>query len=139
MSRIMGIDYGQRKVGIAISDELHLFAKPYVTITNRSRAELDLQLADIIEKERVTKIVVGIPYHLDGQASKQTEHILRFINHLHNQFQIPVTTYDERYSSEEANEILIKKKVSIKKSKEKIDQIAASIILQSYLNSIEKE
>ena len=138
MSRIMGIDYGQTRIGIALSDELQLFASPYQTLINRSRSEIEEQLQQIIDRERVTKIVVGLPYYLDGTPSKQTERILQFIRELQDLFSVPVVSYDERYSSAEANEILLRKGLPSKKNKEKIDQIAASIILQNYLNSVEK-
>ena len=134
MSRIMGIDYGQNRIGIAISDELQLFATPYQTLTNLNKEAIFTQLRQIIEKEQISKIVVGLPYFLDGTPSKQTERILKFIKEIQTCFSLPVETFDERYSSVEANKILIKKGISIRKSKEKIDQIAASIILQNYLN-----
>ncbi|MBW6516673.1 MAG: Holliday junction resolvase RuvX [Candidatus Cloacimonetes bacterium] len=138
MSKIMGIDYGQKRIGVALSDELQMFASPYSTIINTNREEIILKLTEIIQKEGVIKIVVGVPYYLDGTSSKQTEEVLRFIRHLKNNLTLPIETFDERYSSSEARDILNKKKKTVKESKENIDQIAAAIILQNYLHSEDK-
>ncbi len=134
MSRIMGIDYGKKRIGIAVSDELRLFARPYNTIYNTHYTAVYTELSNIIEREKIDRIVVGLPRHLDGSASKQTDQVLSFINKLKDKLAIPVDTFDERYSSCEAQEILLRNKVSLKANKDKIDQIAAAVILQNYLN-----
>jgi|SRR5690554_3505312 len=141
MTRVIGIDYGQRRIGIALSDELQLFATPFYTITDNSNnlEKICYDLIEIIEKEKVSSIVIGLPSHRDGSPSRQTKAVEKFIRTLRQLTDLPIVTYDERYSSVEANELLIRKGISIKKSKEKIDQIAAAIILQNYLNSKERE
>lgn len=138
MSRIMGIDYGKSRIGIAISDELEIFATPYKTIKNTSVHEILAKISQIIERENIGAIVIGLPYHQDGSASQQTQEVEKFIRTLKQNFDKKIDTFDESYSTVEANEILIGKGVSIRKSKEKIDQIAAAIILQNYLNNKKK-
>ena len=144
MKPILAVDYGQSRVGIAISDELQLIASPYATLPNSEHliAEID----KIIEQEDIGLVVIGIPYHLDGSKSEQTESILKFITELSSSLSVQVTTYDERYSSIEAKDIINKnrntrKKLSPKRhkqDKENIDRIAASVFLQHYLNDMER-
>jgi putative Holliday junction resolvase len=129
----MGIDYGQKRIGIAISDELKMLAAPYKTLQNTKRSSVLIELQAMIDRENISDIVVGLPLHQDGSASKQTEQVLSFIRSLEQNLTVPVATYDERYSSAEAQKMLLKKKSSLKVLKNTIDQFAAAIILQSYL------
>ena len=138
MSRIMGIDYGQKRIGIAISDELKIFAKPLLTIINDKDEDVTKQIEELVKRESIAKIVVGLPLHPDGNPSEQTKIVERFILRLRQHINTPIFTFDERYSSTDAHEILKRNHLSIRKSKEKVDQIAAAIILQNYLNTVEE-
>ena len=141
MTRVMGIDYGQKRIGIALSDTLQLFASPCLTIINNKNSieEICQEIVRIAEREKIGTIVIGLPLFQDGTPSKQTGEVEKFIRALKKVCILPIATFDERYSSLEAKEIVIRKGKSTRKSKEKIDQIAAAIILQNYLNSKESE
>lgn len=136
MSRTMGIDYGKKRIGIAISDELKLFAYPYTTITNTNNKDVFANLKDIIESNKISDVVVGLPFHDDGKPSDITELVNRFVDSLKNHIEIPVSTFDERYSTCEAREILVRNKITLKQSKALIDRIAAAVILQNHLDSL---
>jgi len=141
MKRILAIDYGSKRVGLALSDPLKLISSPYKTIINNGLNLLIDELKTIIATENVEEVIVGLPLYLDGKNSKQTNIIQKFIEKIRSELCVEITTYDERYSSAEAKELLLlnhhshkKSNRSNRKNKGIIDQIAASIILQNYLN-----
>ncbi len=137
MGKILAVDYGDKRVGIAISDELMISSAPLTTLFNNDK--LLTSINEIILNEKIMLVVVGLPTHYDDSPSEQTMKVKKFIKRLRKTISIPIETFNERYSSSEANEILIAQGVSSKKAKEKIDQIAASIILRNYLENREKE
>lgn len=137
MPRYIALDYGNKRVGIAISDEIPLFASPYKTIINEGHTPVIDTITEIIEKENVERIVVGLPSYYDGEESPQTLIVKSFIEELENRIEIPIVTYDERYSSQEAiAHLKSKKQKATHKKKGLIDQMAATIILQGYLDSL---
>ncbi|MCD4797123.1 MAG: Holliday junction resolvase RuvX [Candidatus Cloacimonetes bacterium] len=133
--RIMCIDHGETRIGIALSDPLQIISRPYKVISNTNDNTL-AEIKKIIEKENVGKIVVGLPVNFEGEDTIRTGEVREFVERLKKKISIPVIFWDERYSTVEANEILKKKKYSIKESKSVIDKVAASIILRDYLDSI---
>ena len=140
MTRLIALDYGSKRIGIAISDPLQLFARPYKTVIHNKLSDTLLTLQEIIRLEEVSKIIVGLPYHYDGAESPQTEQEKHFIAELKKHVNIPIETFDERYSSQEAVELFAHKKIKLdKKNKELIDQMAATVILQGYLDAIHNE
>ena len=133
----MALDVGEKRVGVAISDKTRVIAQNLMTL-NRKNLKDDLKtLKNIVEEKKVHLIVVGLPLNMNGTLGKKAEEILKFKDLIERKIGIDVETYDERLSSKEAEAILIKADISRKKRKEKIDKIAAQIILQSYLNSKE--
>jgi putative holliday junction resolvase len=138
MSRILALDYSKNRVGLAICDQLRITVTPYKTIKNRSMPETLAELETIISQERVNLVVIGIPYHFDGSASKQTNLVKAFIESAKEFLKTKIDTFDERYSSSEAKEIMLKGNYSLQKDKDKIDQIAAAIILQNYINNFNR-
>jgi len=130
--RIMGIDYGDAHVGIALTDPLQIISHPYKVISNIEN-NLFIELEEIIQSEKVGKIVIGLPYNLKGRDSLQTLEVRKFANRLKQKVAIPIVFEDERFTTIEANETLKKLHYDIKKSKKLIDMIAASIILKNYL------
>lgn len=133
--RIMCIDHGETRIGIALSDPLQIISRPYKVISNTKDNTL-AEIKKIIEKENVGKIVVGLPVNFEGEDTIRTGEVREFVERLKKKISIPVIFWDERYSTVEANEILKKNKYSIKESKSVIDKVAASIILRDYLDSI---
>ena len=138
MNRILAIDYGMKKIGLALSDPLKIIAKPFNTIDNISYEDCLIQLKNIIKEYSVNEIVVGLPITLKNTFSEQTNLVKDFIDSLKNDLIIKITTIDERLSSIEAKKSLIQQGIKTGHNKKEIDKTAAAIFLQSYLNSIEK-
>ena len=138
MNRILAIDYGMKKIGLALSDPLKIIAKPFNTIDNVSYEDCLIQLKNIIKEYSVNEIVVGLPITLKNTFSEQTNLVKEFIDSLKNDLIIKITIIDERLSSIEAKKSLIQQGIKTGHNKKEIDKTAAAIFLQSYLNSIEK-
>lgn len=133
--RIMCLDYGDIRIGIAMSDLLQTIASPYDTYT-RVNLEADLNyFKNLVKAQDVELIVIGLPYNMDGTCGERIEVTKEFGNLLSETLGLEVKYVDERLSSVEAEDILAQAKVPAIKRKGLIDKIAAGIILQSYLNS----
>mgnify|MGYP001246576179 FL=1 len=135
MNRILAIDYGDVRIGLAMSDLMQIIAKPYKTIKNTDRNEIFIQLENIIEENNIGKIIVGLPITLKGGHSEQTNKVLSFVKELKLYMKIDIDTYDERLSSFQAKKSLILQGIKTGHNKEQIDQTAAAIFLQGYLDS----
>jgi putative holliday junction resolvase len=131
--RIMGIDYGEKRVGIAVSDPMRIFSKPFTVLQNNKN--IFDKLKKIIREQDVQKIVLGLPVHPDGNESEKTEEVKQFAIELKGQINTPLIFFDERYTTQDARKILITEGCSIEDSKQKIDMYAASVILKNYLES----
>jgi putative holliday junction resolvase len=133
--KILGIDYGESRIGVAISDETGIMAQGLTTLKRKNR-QADLQaLGDVIEKQQIERIVLGYPLRIDGSAGIQCEKVSRFAALLERTFHLPVICWDETFSTKEAEEMMFQMKVKRGKKREMVDRIAASIILQDYLNA----
>ena len=132
----MGLDVGTKRIGIAISDELGWTAQGVKTLDRRHKESDLTEIRDIADQYGVEKIVVGLPKNMDGSLGPQAEMALGFVQELREILDIPIITWDERLSTVEATKILIKGDLSRKKRKQKVDMIAAGLILQSYLDSL---
>ncbi len=137
--RILGIDIGTKRIGIAISDELGWTAQGIKTL-HRSNGESDLgEIRDIAREYGVEKIVVGLPRNMNGSLGPQAEMALGFVEELKEILGVPIITWDERLSTLEATKMFIRADLSRKKRKRKIDMTAAILILQSYLDSLARK
>ncbi len=133
--RSMGLDYGSKTIGVSVSDELGITAQGKGTI-KRTDLRHDLQkIMEYIEKYQVEEIIVGLPRNMDGTFGSRAEKTQQFVNFLNNNLDLAVKFWDERLSSREAERLLIKADLSRARRKKVIDQVAASIILQTYLDS----
>jgi len=135
MSRLLAIDYGLKRVGIAVTDTLQIIASPLTTVPNK---ELKSFLSKYIEDENVEKVIIGLPKNLKNEDTHATQPVLKFIDQFKKRFpNIPIITIDERFTSKMAFQSLIDSGASKKtrRKKENIDQISASIILQDYMVS----
>ena len=133
--RIMCLDYGDVRIGIAFSDLLQTIASPYDTYT-RKNLDADLQFfSDLAKQKDVELVVIGIPYNMDGTAGERVTVTKQFADLLSQKLGVNVEFVDERLSSVEAESILAEAGVPAIKRKGLIDKIAAGIILQNYLNS----
>ena len=135
MNRILGIDFGERRIGISISDSLNIIASPLMVIDRKKIIKYLDKIRSITIENDVGLIVVGLPITLKGTLSKQTEKTLNFIDELSQKVDIPIKTIDERLTSLEAEKILIQKGVKTGHNKSQIDQLSAIIILQEYLDT----
>ena len=133
--KILGLDYGEARIGVAVSDIFGMVATPMETICEKNR---DLQLkktAEVIAGNNIGKIVVGYPKRMDGTIGHRAEYTKAFAEELYEKTGVEYVLWDERLSSTEAHRILEEGGVSGKKRKTKVDKIAAVIILQGYLDS----
>lgn len=130
----MGLDIGSQTIGVAISDELGVTAQALKTLRRRSKQEDLQELSSLVSQFDIGKIVVGLPLNMDGSQGKQAERVLTWAGTLQQTLQISVVTWDERLSTVSASKILLEADLSRKKRKKVIDQVAAVIILQGYLD-----
>ena len=135
MNRILGIDYGEVRVGLALSDLTQTIAKPFKTINYKNFDDLLYQLKMIIIENKVCKLVVGLPYNMKGEDTKQTIKVKEFISFLEFNLSYDIAFIDERLSSIEAEKTMHKMNIKTGHNKSDIDKIAASVILQEYLDS----
>ncbi len=134
MSKYLALDYGEKRIGLAISDPTRTIARPYQTLTVTSLKKLISKLQKIIESENITKIIVGLPLTLKGTDSRKTEEVREFVRELQSRLSVPVETADERLTTVQAHSTLhaLGKKPS--KHRDRVDQYAAVHLLQTILD-----
>ncbi len=135
MNRVLGIDYGDRRIGLAISDPLFIIAKPLRIIDRKKTKNYYQEILKVKTEYNIEKIVVGIPLKLNGEHTFQTKLVYEFINQLSAIYDGEIITIDERFSSISAKNYLIEQGIKTGHNKGKIDELAAAIILQEYLDS----
>ena len=135
MSRILGIDYGERRIGLAISDPMGIIAKPFKTLDRKIIPDYISEILDIVAAQDIHKIVVGLPLTLKGEYSSQTKVVQDFIDKLMQTGETSVVHIDERLSSVAAERSLQEQGVKTGHEKGRVDETAAAIILQEYLDS----
>lgn len=136
--RILGIDYGAKRIGVAICDELGITAQALAVIERKNKNKDFETIGNFIKTYGVEKIVIGYPLRLDGTAGIQCEKVDAFIRNLETLFSLPVIRWDEAFSTKEAEEIMREANIRIKKKKGVVDKIAAGMILQGYLDHLRK-
>jgi putative Holliday junction resolvase len=134
--RILAIDHGSKRMGIAVSDELKMIAQPHGYIPAAPFAEFLAKLKELLHEKEVEMVLVGMPRNMDGSYGPAALKVQEFVATLKTAVTVPIQTWDERLTSAQANRFLIEGNVRREKRKEKVDQMAASILLQSYLDSI---
>lgn len=133
--RILGLDYGDRTIGVALSDELGWTAQG-IEVIRRKSEETDLErLRQLSVQFQVEEIVVGLPKNMNGTLGPRSEASMAFARILENELGLPVQLWDERLTTVSATRTLIEADVSRKKRKQVVDKIAAQLILQNYLDS----
>jgi putative Holliday junction resolvase len=132
--RILALDVGEKRIGLAVSDPLGITAQGLGVVTRRSR-EADLaHLLTVARQYQVQEIVVGLPRHLDGRPGRLAPEILDLARALGEALGVPVTPWDERLTTAEAERLLIAADLSRRRRRRVVDQLAAVLILQSYLD-----
>lgn len=138
MERILGIDVGDKRIGIAVTDPLQITAQGVMTYRRKTRDD-DLEaFREIIEKYELKKIVAGLPLNMDGTESAQTRKTQNFCQFIKKRLNVEIIYIDERLTSSWSEKILIEGNVSRKKRKEFIDTLAAQMILQSYMDRADR-
>ena len=132
----MGIDYGRKRTGVAVTDPLKIIAGNLATVPTHTLMQF---IKDYLSREQVERIVIGQPTQLSGEPSESMKYITPFVNRLHKELpDMPVVMYDERFTSTIAHQTMIDggMKKSDRRDKSRVDAIAATIILNDYLHSI---
>ncbi len=132
--RILGIDYGDKRVGLAVSSPVGFIAQGLPTIERMDGKDYLEELADIIKEKEVGVIIVGLPKNMNDTIGEKAEEVLGFVETLKSKFNLPVHTVDERLTTVRAHRAMTAAKMSKKGKKKRVDMIAAQFILQSYLD-----
>jgi putative Holliday junction resolvase len=136
--RILCLDYGEKRIGAAICDELGMTAQGLPTIIRKTKKhDLDI-LGNLIKSYNVEKIVIGYPIRIDGSEGIQCEKVNRYSVLLSKIFSLPIIKWPETLSTKEAEDILMNSGVRWQKRKKMVDKLAACLILQNYLDSVDK-
>jgi putative holliday junction resolvase len=132
--RVLAIDHGTKRIGVALSDEMGMIAHPVETLPAEPFDMLLSRLKDLIKEKQVGLVLVGMPRNMDGSYGPAALKVQQFVTVLKEAIVIPVQTWDERLTSTQANRLLIQADVSREKRKGKVDKMAAAILLQSFLD-----
>ena len=133
--RVLALDVGARRIGVAVTDPLGITAQGLDTIQRKNKRTDFAQLESVIQKYEVTELVVGYPLRLNGEIGIQAEKMTLFAEELKKRFPIPVHLFDERLTSTEANRVLRESEISIEKRAAAVDRMAAVLILQAWMET----
>ena len=139
--RVLGIDYGERRIGLALSDATGLLASPWKSLTHTGNLQMAAgQLAAIIaelarEEDGLGAVAIGLPRRLSGEASDQTARVRQLVELLAAEVSVPIALVDERLTSHEADELLARREHDWRKRKQNLDAMAAALILQDFLDN----
>lgn len=142
--RVLGIDYGERRIGLALSDATGLLASPWKTIAHDGRLEtaVDRLLGEVRllaqEADGLSALVIGFPRRLSGEPTGLTERVQTLTTRLREAAGVPVVLQDERLTSREAEEVLARRERDWRRRKARLDAMAATIVLQDYLDSLDR-
>src|SRR5215831_4764714 len=134
--RILALDHGSKRIGIAISDELKVIAQPLEFVPAEPFADFLACLKQLLVEKEIELVLVGMPRNMNGSYGPAALKVQAFVAALGKAVTIPIKTWDERLTSVQANRLLIQGNVRREKRKDKVDQMAAAILLQSYLDSL---
>jgi putative holliday junction resolvase len=134
--RILAIDHGTRRMGIAVSDELGMLAHPLEYIPAEPFSKFLARLKELIQQKQVDQILIGMPRNMDGSYGPAAMKVREFVAVLQETIALPIKMWDERLTSAQANRFLIQADVRRRDRKEKVDKMAAAILLQSYLDTL---
>jgi putative Holliday junction resolvase len=135
MMRVLALDVGDKRIGVAISDPSQVLARSLKVIQRSSRQEDLAAVARLVEEYEVERVVVGYPRSLNGTVGEQAEKVERYAADLAEVLDVPVLLWDERFSTVSAERLMRKAGLRGKKKRERVDAVAAAVILQDYLDS----
>lgn len=133
--RILALDVGQRRIGVAISDPTQTLARSLVVLNRKDDSQALKRVAAVVEEEGVERVVVGYPLSLNGGVGTQAERVGRFARSLAQILEVPVELWDERYSTVDAERILREQGIDGRRRRRRVDATAAAVILQDYLDA----
>ena len=136
LKRWLGLDLGHVRIGVALSDPLGLTAQPLTVLKSAGTQKDIAAIGELVIKHEVTQVIVGLPLNMDGTESSTTKKVREFTAKLAERLNVPVFFVDERLTSKQAERVMIEGDVRREKRKEKIDQVAAALLLQSALGGI---
>ena len=134
--RILALDHGTKRIGIAISDELKSIAQPLEFVPAAPFADFLLRLKELLREKQVELILVGMPRNMDGSYGPAALKVQDFVAALRAAVTVPIQAWDERLTSAQANRFLLEANIRRQKRKEKVDKTAAALLLQSYLDRL---
>lgn len=135
MRRTLGLDWGEKRIGVAVSDPLGLTSAGVGVVHRKKDGSEFAEIATIAAEKDIERVIVGVPWSDDGSENASTRKALAFAEEIGTRLGIPVETWDESYTSDEANRILKARGVSWQDSKAQVDRVAAAVMLQSWLDS----
>ncbi len=136
--RILALDHGTRRVGVAVSDELQMIAQPLEYIAPEPFADFLARLKAILQEKEISLILIGMPRNMDGSYGPAALKVQEFVAALKDAVTIPIKSWDERLTTVQAQKFLIQGGVRRDQRKQKVDKTAAAILLQSYLDGLTK-
>ena len=138
MSILLGLDIGDTRIGVAISDALGVASHPLCTLTRKNRQVDLIVISDLVSIHEVERVIIGLPISLDGSLGMQAEKIQKFARRLEHVIDIPIEFQDEQFTTAEAEEILRELGKDAREQKGLVDEVAAVLILRDYLNRDQK-
>jgi putative Holliday junction resolvase len=132
--RILGLDLGEKRIGVALSDPLGITAQGLMVINRQEKNEDLARLIELTQQYHVQEIVIGLPRHLDGRLGEMASEVFDLKDHFWNQLHIPVHTWDERLTTVQAERVLLEADLSRRRRRQVIDKLAAVLILQAFLD-----
>lgn len=137
LGRILGIDYGRKRIGLAVSDPMQMVASTLKTVANRSKVDkVAAYIAGTAREQHVSAIVAGLPLHMTGEQSDMAKEVDQFLDLLDAEVSAPIFMWDERWTTTSAEKLLIETGKSPSRSRDKIDQVAAAYLLQNFLDRL---
>ena len=131
--RVLAVDFGEKRIGLAVSDPLGFSAQGLETIQHQNKRQTFQKLAGVCREFRVDEIVIGLPVNMNGTHGPKAKEVLEWMSEMGTVLNLPVKAWDERLTSRAAGRVMIEAGLSRRKQKEKSDRLAAVLILQSYL------
>lgn len=135
--KVLGLDIGEKRIGIAVSDALRYTAQGLKVLDRRSMADDIGEIQELVDTLEVSEVVVGLPKNMDGSLGAGAQKILSFVSTLEEALSIPIVLWDERWTTVEATRMLLEADVTRRKRRKVVDKIAAVLILQGYLDSLD--
>ncbi|MFQ5866444.1 MAG: Holliday junction resolvase RuvX [bacterium] len=134
--KILGIDYGEKRIGVALSDPSNMVARSLKVLKRNGTRSWLGDIKAIVGQNKIEKIVIGLPRNMNGSLGGKGKEVLAFVKVLEKVIRVPIVTWDERLTTVSAEKVLRQARLSRKKRKDSLDKVSACIILQNYLDSI---